>query len=73
MDAMPKVEVKTVSDPFIDLRLFRAAIVSPEVEVKTVSDPFMDLRLFRAAKCSSKAEYTRTGGSHHAGEGQCRL
>ena len=33
----PEVEIKKVSDPFMDLRLFRAATANPEVEIKTVS------------------------------------
>ena len=54
--ANPEVEVNTVSDPVMNLRLLRAATANPEVEVKTVSDPYMDPRLFRAAIASPEVE-----------------
>ena len=49
-------QVRTVSGPFMDLRLFRAAVAYPEVEFKTVGGLFMNLRLFRAAIAITEVE-----------------
>ena len=69
-------QVRTVSGPFMDLRLFRAAVAYPEVEFKTVGGLFMNLRLFRAAIAITEVEVRAVSdpvpqfGTRHAPAGR---